>query len=52
MFGFEQGEPQVHGAFNDLEMCYWRKSFWDASDWQSHRQSCAALLSVEDGRAP
>ncbi len=51
MFGFDDGEPQTHGAFNDLEMCYWRKSFWNATNWQTHRASCHALLSTLDGTA-
>lgn len=48
MFGFDHGEPQKHGAFNDLEMCYWQRSFWDGSDWQAHRKGCARLLGGTD----
>ena len=52
MFGFDDGEPQTHGAFNDLGMCYWRKSFWDGTPWPTHRSRCRALINTLDSAAP
>ena len=46
VFGLAHGEPSVHGAFNDVEMCFWQESFWGAegSDWPEHQKDCQQFL--------
>jgi len=47
MFGFSESEPQDHGDFNNVEMCYWRQSFWSGRDWQQHQENCRKFLLAE-----
>jgi hypothetical protein len=46
VFGMAQGEPTVHGAFNDVDMCFWRESFW-SSPWTQHHEDCRRFLERE-----
>ena len=46
IFGTQSGEPSVHGAFNDVSMCFWRDTFWRDSDWTTHYNRCRAELIV------
>jgi hypothetical protein len=43
VFGMAEGEPTVHGEFNDVEMCFWRESFW-SSPWGEHQKACRKFL--------
>jgi hypothetical protein len=45
VFGSEAGEPTQHGDFNNVDMCFWRDSFWGSKgSWADHHASCRDLL--------
>lgn len=44
VFGVAEGEPAKHGDFNNLDMCFWRKSFWNRQ-WSDHYPACTGLLT-------
>jgi hypothetical protein len=47
VFGSEPGEPTKHSEFNDVSMCFWRKSFWGSEKrWADHHESCQQLITT------
>lgn len=46
VFGNAPGEPRTHGGFNDIDNCFWRKSFWtnEQTSWPEHLAQCQAFL--------
>jgi pimeloyl-ACP methyl ester carboxylesterase len=47
VFGDKPCQPQKHGEFNDLVMCFWREAFWTSDDraWPHHASACARFVS-------
>jgi pimeloyl-ACP methyl ester carboxylesterase len=46
VFGSLPGEPMQHGDFNNVDMCFWRDSFWGSKgNWADHLSSCRELLT-------
>lgn len=43
VFGDSPGEPDKHGDFNEVHMCFWRDSFWNDVTWKQHTASCKLL---------
>jgi len=46
VFGNEPGQPRTHGEFNDIDACFWRKSYWtnEQIDWSEHMKQCQDFL--------
>lgn len=57
VFGGSRSEPAEHGAFNNVDMCFWRRSFWEG-DWTDHHGKCNRYIQSifpkvqEDARSP
>jgi pimeloyl-ACP methyl ester carboxylesterase len=45
VFGNKEGQPRNHGDFNNYDMCFWRRSFWNNQPtWEDHHKDCQDLL--------
>lgn len=51
VYGEKEGQPQGHGEFNDIDKCFWRKTFWTAteSEWAQHHKQCTNYLTRLSG---
>ncbi len=46
VFGKEAKQPRTHGELNDIETCFWRKSYWtnEQIGWPEHAALCQEFL--------
>lgn len=46
IFGRDPGQPRTHGELNDIETCFWRKTYWtdEEMDWPEHAVKCKAFI--------